>query len=327
MRSLLIHGMHGLGDNIYSRAVLRHYRTKYSTIWFKTPWPQLFHDMPDVHMLDPRSPLRTQRKNSERSAFEMPDEINVDDETRVFYSACHITSGRYNSLPNAMFAHMHCPTPGDYRLPVPMGWIADALRKVGMPEKPILVYRPLTVRQEWAASTLRNPDPVAYLRIFASIRDRFFVVAVADIDPDNEVAVSYPIKPDLSFCYGELSIELLCGLYRIASCVYASPGFSLALSQAVETPSITVFGGHEGSRAYRSSANFAPALMIDPISPCNCFDKTHHCLKMIDIPAAVQSAGEWCDDRVLSTFGAFRDASRDSLPAGDVVEAVHGMQR
>ena len=43
-------------------------------------------------------------------------------------------------------------------------------------------------------------------------------------------------------------VEALAALTASAALVFSAPGFATALAQAVSTPSITIFGGHENSR-------------------------------------------------------------------------------
>ncbi|MEX7116550.1 hypothetical protein AB2C39_35410, partial [Pseudomonas aeruginosa] len=58
---MLIRGMLGLGDSIYSRAFLR----KYPGAFLETPWPELYLDL-DVKCVRPATQLRTQAKNIQR---------------------------------------------------------------------------------------------------------------------------------------------------------------------------------------------------------------------------------------------------------------------
>src|ERR1035441_7849281 len=141
---LLLSGMHGIGDNLYSRAVIRQYLTRYEHIWFSTPWPALFHDMPGLSLLDPSTSLRTQKKNveRERDKFEVGPGP-VEETKKLWYYSSEIVSGKWNSLPNAMLGNMRCSIPGDYRLPVPEDWKTRARFYLGPQVKPVLLYRPL----------------------------------------------------------------------------------------------------------------------------------------------------------------------------------------
>lgn len=284
--SVLIQGMHGLGDNIYQRAVVRQFMERRDEVWLETPWPAIYHDMPELRLVDPKTSLRTQSKNVVREGDRYErSPPKFFDKIKIWYNTNDIQ--KHGSLPNAMLGQAGCRISGaDYRLPVPQEWKDRARSIIGFKRKPILVYRPLTARHEWQASAQRNPDPEAYAQIIASIRARFFVISIADVEDGKEWFVGPQIKCDLEFHKGELDVEVLTGLFSLADLVFASPGFALAMAQAVEVPCVTVFGGHEDSRSYLQSAQFAPFLGIDPIDSCNCFNSNHKCDKRIDIVRA-----------------------------------------
>jgi ADP-heptose:LPS heptosyltransferase len=86
---------------------------------------------------------------------------------------------------------------------------------------------------------------------------------------------------------GELDFETLAGLFSEAALVFANPGFSPVLAQAVGAPCIIVYGGNESFRTTNSvGAHLAPTLAIEPIKPCECHSRTHDCDKRIDVEAA-----------------------------------------
>jgi hypothetical protein len=55
--------MHGMGDNIYIRPFIKEVR-KPAVI--RTPWPQIYVDIPGVQVIPKYSVYRTQRKNESR---------------------------------------------------------------------------------------------------------------------------------------------------------------------------------------------------------------------------------------------------------------------
>jgi ADP-heptose:LPS heptosyltransferase len=180
-------------------------------------------------------------------------------------------------------------TTADFRLPVPAAWRAKASAWLGQwnPDRPIMLYRPLVDRpSDWGGCAARNPDHVAYAALFRSIRERFFVVSVADLVPGKEWIVGERIEPDAKCHAGELEFETLAALTSMSALVYCSPGFAGVLAQAVGTPAALVFGGYERSALFFDGAKDAPVLGIDPINPCSCFSHHHACRKEIDLDAA-----------------------------------------
>jgi ADP-heptose:LPS heptosyltransferase len=181
------------------------------------------------------------------------------------------------------------PTVADFRLPVQGSWQLDALAAIGVTQKPIMLYRPLVERAEFASGALRNPDPASYATLFKAIRSRYFVVSVADLEPNKEWIVGERVEADARFHRGELSFEALAGLASLSDLVFCAPGFATVLAQAVETPCVTVFGGYEAGGSFSAGARHSPYLPIEPAEPCACFNSqcTKRCEKTIDMPAAL----------------------------------------
>jgi hypothetical protein len=288
---IVFDGMHGLGDNVHQRALMRRVLAAGADVWLHTPWPCLYHDLVGemFHVLPPaRTTLRTQQKNQarerDRYTSERPHPLirrkKIWYDTRCIRASDSILGGmlRYTlqqSLDGA-----------DFSLPVPDAWRAKALARIARPDRPIMVLRPLVDRKEWVGCETRNPDPEAYAALYNAIRSRFFVVSIADLVDRLEWSYGYDLRADVTLHAGELDTEAMIGLFASAALTFCSPGFALILSQAVGTPVIAVYGGRESSRFYAYGERFAPTLGIDPITPCNCFLPKHQCDKRIDIDDA-----------------------------------------
>ncbi len=289
---LLVNGMDGLGDNLHQRAIVRSLMDRHD-IWLETPWPCVYHDLagPRLHLVRRQSALRTQAKNAvrERGQFSRVSPPPRAVRLRIWYKPENVRSS--GSVLGAMCRACDVNADGaDFRLPVPDDWMqkAESLLARFKVTKPILIYRPLVERSEWSGCPARNPDHEAYASLFASIRDRFFVISIADLVPGREWIVGAPVVADAEFHGGELDFETIAALTRMASLVYCSPGFAVILAQAVETPVVAVFGGYENSSSFSGRSRFAPYLGIDPITPCDCFSHTHGCDKRIDLPQALR---------------------------------------
>ncbi len=293
----VIDGMHGMGDNVHQRAVIRLLlRTQpTTTFWLKTPWPCLYHDLVGerLRLVDPSSQLRTQKKNSIREAAHydaMPPRAHR--RLRVSYHPQWVR--RTGSVLSGMIRTTlgYARDDADFSLPVPAAWgakadalIAGSHLRYRAQEKPLMIVRPLIERTEWRGCGIRNPDAAAYAALYNRIRDRFFVVSLADLVPGVEEMVT-DLDADIRLHQGEADVEAIAGLLAGASLTFCSPGFAAPLSQAVGTPVICVFGGFENSSSFSYGARFAPTLGIDPINPCDCFSHSHDCDKRIDMDAA-----------------------------------------
>ena len=297
---ILVHGMHGLGDNLHQRSVVKHLMQT-QEVFLETPWPCVYHDLigDDLHVITKGSRLRTQAKNADREAdkfykgpFQRPTR-----ELQVAYAPDMVR--KHTSVLAAMSAQTGTKM-GNFSIPVPEAWteLAEAALANRHNGKPILIYRPLMDRSEWGGCKARNPDHTAYARLFESIREKFFVISVADLVDGKEWLVHQGFDVDLEFHEGELTFEAMAGLWKMATCVFSSPGFAIVLAQAVGTPSVCVFGGYENSTSFLGGAAMAPYLGIDPINPCKCFSHTHACLKAIDIPLSQMKLLEFTHDAI-----------------------------
>lgn len=290
-RPLIVQGMHGLGDNLHQRAVLRELLKRHATVWLETPWPAIYHDLP-VKLAAPATRLRTQADNVRREVRRYHGRLPLGEPGhRIWYRPEQVRE--QGGFLAAMCKASGVPK-GDFSLPVLAEWTARAqvrLAAAGWRGEPVVVYRPLVERTEWPGCAARNPDALAYVTLFEAIAARCFVVSVADLVPKVEWLASPPVDADATFHKGELRFEELAGLVKLARLVFCSPGFMLVLAQAVRAPLVGVFGGHESARLY--AHGFAENHWIQPVQPCECFSKAHACRKAIDMPAALAGLNEF----------------------------------
>jgi hypothetical protein len=292
MGDLLIQGMHGLGDNIHSRAAIRQLLPRYARVWLETPWPCLYHDLTasgKLMLLNKESKLRTQRKNAEReaAAFSKGKPPKNTQQLRIWYPPDAVR--KHGSVLAAMLCTARLnPDLFDFSLPLPDAWQQRAaqLIEVLAPAKPIMIYRPLVERTEWQGCAARNPDAVAYRALFDAIREQFFCISIADLVPKVEWLSGGAMPADMHFHKGELDVEILAALVQRAALTFASPGFLIPLSQALGVPSVCVFGGYESGSSFSLGARLSPHLAIEPVTPCACFSHTHQCDKRINLPVA-----------------------------------------
>lgn len=299
--SLLIHGMHGLGDCIHQRAIIRALLKRGNRIALETSWPCVYYDLAGEDLKFIRKPvaLRTQLKNAEREADKFvpgPPPHHGGNSVHISYNRASVANRSSHTILEAMFAAagiLGDYAEADYRLPprpFPDQWIP-----VFETTKPIMIYRPLVVRPEWRGSGIRNANPDQYAELVAMVRDSFYVVSVADLEPNREWIVGPQLVPDTAYHHGELSFESLADLFRAAALVFTSSGFPAILGPAVETPTISIQGGFEPASWHNDGARFAPYLGINPINPCICATSacSKPCLKALDMPAARAAVTEF----------------------------------
>jgi hypothetical protein len=283
-------GMHGLGDNLHERAIVRKLLLR-DSVQLETPWPSVFHDLvgPRLRLVHKISGLRTQAKNARREASKYQSlRSSRAPAMRIWYTHDQIRT--HGTFLAAMAANSGLSVSvHDIALPIAERWQAKAQHWLDKwkPARPLMLYRPLVERTEWNGCAARNPDHRAYAELARSVRERFFVVSIADLEPGKEWVVGEDIKADVECHRGELEFEVLAALAARAGVVFCSPGFAVILAQAVSAPLVAVFGGHEASRFY--DHGLANNLLISPMRPCDCFSKEHACDKRIDMARALDA--------------------------------------
>lgn len=273
-----VEGMHGMGDNLHQRALIRQWLAAGEEVWLDTPWPEIYHDLP-VHCFSTGSRLRTQAKNIRRSGIKgSRGPAEYSRRTRIFYTPDQIRKSR--SILKAMAHFADVPQADlDFRMPVPATW----KHGLSLPaDRPVLVVRPLVTRREWGGCAARNPDAIAYAEIFDRLCGDAYVVSIADLERGKEAATT-ELPADLCLHKGELNFKGLAALWRDADAVYCSPGFGVVLAQAVSTPVCAVYGGHEKAYTQSGGDAFAPCLYLEPDVGCECHNHHHACDKRITI--------------------------------------------
>jgi hypothetical protein len=285
---LVVDGMNGLGDNLHQRALVREL-VKAHTVWLKTPWPSLYHDLAgqNLRLVNSNTRLRTQAKNARREAAAFTQDCIPSDAKKINVSYPPALVRKQRGVLSAMAAQVGLNAAAlDLSLPVPADWQHGLKLPAG---RPVIVFRPLTERREWGGNVARNPDPEAYLPLYRALRDlcpNAYIVSVADLEDGKEWVIHPAVDADLCLHAGELDIRQLAALVRDASLVFTAPGMALVLAQAVGTPVVCVFGGYESAYSFSAGAKRTPTLAIEPMQPCDCFSHKHACRKSIDMASA-----------------------------------------
>ncbi|MFW8567064.1 hypothetical protein [Orrella sp. 11846] len=295
-QAFVVSGMHGVGDTLHERAVVRELK-KNGEVWIHTPFPSLFWDMPEVRVLRKNSDLPPQARN-ERQESDLFDDATPPTnarQLRIQYDRAGVL--RHGSVLAAMSAKAGVAT-GDFRLEAHPDWLsqADELLAQWKPDKSLMFYRPVIDRVQHKFCAKRNPDHKAYTELIRSIREQFFVVSIAD--STTEKIVCHGIEPDVDKTDGSLTMAQIYGLMAHAELAFGPVSFATILAQALGTPGITVFGGFESSLSFAAGAKLTPWLGIDPVKPCNCWNARHRCDKQINMPQAIERIKEFIGEHV-----------------------------
>lgn len=299
--ALYVRGMHGLGDNLHQRAVIRQLMER-APVWLETSWPWVYWDLvgPRLHLVRKGAPAQIYARAQSREAAGFSTTPPPADAVSVRINFSPTAVRECGGVLAAMCRRVGVDyARADFRLPLRGDWDYDASRFVSdlhLPrDKPWMIYRPLVERSWWAGCTARNPDHATYARLYREIRERYFVISVADLVQGEEWAVGEDVDVDLRAHGGEIPPPVLAALVARSALVYTAPGFATILAQAVGTPVVTVFGGYEDGRSFSAGARWSRYLPIEPVTPCACFSHDHACDKRIDVERAVERVRGFVD--------------------------------
>lgn len=285
-----------MGDCLHQRAILRQLMRDHD-VFLETSWGSMYHDLvaEGLTLIYRRTSLCTQEKNAQRELHLMhKSRQQFDRQIHVSYPGSAVIATKSKTVLEAMCNVTSTDyATADYRLPIPDVWSEEMNSHFGIGmwnTKPLCIYRPLVSRREFRGSELRNADPAGYTRLFQTIRDTFFVISIADLEPSGpDQLVGPQLRADITLHHGELSFEALAALFSIAKLVYTSSGFPAILGPAVGTPTISIVGGYEMVGCHDSGAKFAPYLAIGPRGrECSCWTSACRtpCDKRIDTDVA-----------------------------------------
>lgn len=278
MRSVLIRGMWGLGDNIYARPFVRAAAAQYE-VWFDTPWPELYEDL-DIRFVRGTRKLRTQTKNVERQPKDRWSRPPPMQEVKVSYGSDLTALRLINALERRWSALRVAFDPALFDLP-DMG--PSPVRS----DRPIAVVRPVTVRREWR-NEARNPLPEYVNAIAAELMATHTVIAVADIASGEEWPVGELPMAHRYFVHGELPVRELLALVRDADVVIGGVGWIVPAGLALKVNVFVVLGGHGGHNAPEkitdARLDLSRIAFAIPEKFCRCTHMLHNCDKRIAEP-------------------------------------------
>lgn len=245
MRAALLHGMWGLGDNIFQRAIVRNLLKREQTLYLETPWPELYEDLPIAGFVLADRRLRTQLKNVSRQPASRWRKFPGGKEYRNSY-------GPYlerSNILRGMESTLGIPSdPLLLDLPV-----FNDLEIVS--HRPIALIRPVTVRSEWR-NEARNPLPEYVNAIADRLYETHHVVVVADVVAGQEWLVGSPPRSHQSFLSGQLNVRQLMTLIQRSDILVGGVGWIVPASIAAKVKCFCILGGQGGHNA--------PARVTDP---------------------------------------------------------------
>lgn len=264
-----VQGMWGLGDNIYQRPFIRMLRER-GPVFLDSPWPELYSDL-DIRFVRGTRNLRTQQKNIQRQhpgcwvgppggVSPLRVHYNLDRQSIIEEMAKCFRLGDRVSL--------DLP-------PVREPW--------PLPDKPIAIVRPVTVRQEWH-NAARNPLPQYVNQVAEWLLPTHHVIALADLAAGQESLVGDPPPHHQAYLRGEVTTDRLLALVAAADVLVGGVGWIVPAAVAAGKRAFIIQGGQGGHNA--------PEKILAPWWPhqltfarperfCTCTNMRHACDKQI----------------------------------------------
>jgi hypothetical protein len=264
-------GMQGLGDNIFQRAFVKTLAQSEDVV-LRTPWPQLYADLPRVRCIPSPTRLRTQLKNmlaQPHGAFVDWKPGRVARTVTVSYGHKALERG---SVIRAMEACFGVP---------PSGWDLPARLMLGRwapTGRPIAMVRPVTVRAEWL-NIARNPLPEYVAHAAAQLMRTHHVISVADLEDGKEWLDGEAPPAHEYLHHGELTVESLLALVVAADVVVGGVGWIVPACIATGTPLFCILGGQGGHNAPSKITDprmrLSHVRFAEPDHFCQCTDMRH----------------------------------------------------
>jgi hypothetical protein len=267
---MYIEGMYGLGDNIYQRAFVKKIKDH---VYLRTPWVELYQDLPNISFIKPDLGLRTQSKN----ILSQSDKVWTKRQKYVLGNSITVGYGKSGMIDG--MSRCFRAEPDTFDLP-------DFSKFAPKIEGKYALVRPVTIRKEWAAQS-RNCLP-EYVATAADMlkKQGYTIVSVADLEDNKEWGLEPLPKADIIYHKGELNVKSLLGLSQNASVLVGAVGWILPAAVATKTPAWLVLGGYG---AYNHPSLITDSRYMDisrigfavPDNFCRCDQKAHLCDKRI----------------------------------------------
>lgn len=286
----------GIGDTLSQRHFVKRIAEVKEDTHVFTPWPQLFHDIPNLKFWFSDTTLRAQEDNILKipKSFWAKVHRKTQPDLTIGYDDRHLATGMTMA---ESFARKIKETAKidiqDYSLDLPLKpeWIEAADKIIN--GRPVCIVRGPTVRREWQAPS-RNPKLGLMTKIVKHIPKDFIKIGVSYNFKHFEKAVEN-IPVDESYESGQLPIEVVAALMHRAKFTVTSVGFATLMGIAVKAKTLTVFGGHVAAcHIYDKRMDLTNQLYIQPEPPCDCFNLTHDCNKEISLEVALKELNKLC---------------------------------
>jgi len=279
-RELYLEGYAGIGDNFWQRPFMKEL-CKDKIVYLMTYTPQVYWDIPNLRPV--RAPYKSFKHHNKLADkvdstqwYDKPKYVTLIERPDYwvgFKKDLSISDQFRRSMP----IHNY-----DFSFPIKQEWIEAAhkiLHKVGASNKKVCIVHFPTQRTEWTCAA-RDPEPRYMQMLIDKYKDDYFFISIADTS--FESFTEEPRNIDYEFHKGELSLEDIFGLVKVADMVISPNCFLLPMSIAIGTKTFGVYGGCQKPELFLDDAmDLSKYSQVTPEPFCNCLNPSHECNKKI----------------------------------------------
>lgn len=281
-RPAYMEGYIGIGDNFWQRPFIKEICTRVPMLYLQTFTPQVYWDIKNIKFIRPKyEAFKSHIKDADRLADGVwstkPLAVDVIDKPSYwagFSMGLTLTQQFQISLGTTQY---------DFSFPVKDKWIEwarDRLRGHKTRSKKICVVHFPTVRDEWKCPA-RDPKPEYLQAIVNAHKKDYFFISLADLD--SEHFITKPRNMNMEFHRGELSLEEMMGLLKIADMAMSGNCYLFPMALAIGTKTMVIGGGCQDIDLFLDQRmNLDNFAQVKPDPFCNCLKSDHDCNKEID---------------------------------------------
>lgn len=292
LKGCVVNGPEGFGDTIYMRPAIKKLAEQWEAVFVRTPWPQVFWDIPKVRPARPHGIFyRTQNANAatvDPMIWHYPPGGLL--EMNGFYNMEHFRAG--TTIVRAFMQQFRVSDPADFSMKVNPEWEPEWLKDV---PRPFGVVHPPSIRREWM-NTARNPRPDYIQQVIDSRPDVHWISVGFNVG-DQEWYEGGPLRGVArNFDNGELSASQLLAVLGRADLAVSGPCWLLPAAAALGTPLFCIFGGSIPPQLLIDHQRMGTSVVaVHPVPFCPCFQNEHGCNKSISMSALFQAWARFCD--------------------------------
>jgi hypothetical protein len=266
--SVYIEGYLGIGDCFWERPFIKDLSRRYK-IYLRTFAPQVFWDIPDIEFVHPKQDkFKSHTCNAKQfnGWVERPNirQLPIPHYWIGFRADISITEA---------FQVAFKTTNYNFNFPVKEEWIKKAKRLTRETKKKICVIHFPTERDEWKCPA-RDPKPEYLQMLVDKYKDEYYFISLADLR--TERFRTEPKNIDRKLHYGELSLEEIFGLVKLADMTITGNCYLLPISLAIGTKTFAIWGGCQKPELFIDKRMIKNNLEIAAPEPvCNCLEPNH----------------------------------------------------